>query len=190
MFDADLNMIVPISSNGDEVPTKLALKRLYAVTSRIQEVATVNAHKAPELLATFNRAYCDLGEYLSMLELCWHHADRKARDIRSRIILDDVPRILAEKGLASARNPGGSADQREAILDGSAEYQKALERVQVIKCMSTFLKDKRDSLEMAFTSVKKILGNESPSFSNQRDSRLSHRELPANVTAGHSYNND
>lgn len=132
---------------------------MYAARSRIQEIATVNSHKAPELLSMFNRAWLDAGDHLGVLDLCLYEAEKTARQVRSKILLDKVPEILREKGISSARSPGGSEDQRTAILDSDPEYTEACDRVQQVKSLIQLVSDNRDGLEKAYSSVKKILGD-------------------------------
>lgn len=150
------------------------MDEVYRAEGRIKEVAYVNAHKAPELLAAFNIAYLDINDHLTKLELALNEAQKVANKRRSIVILDEVPKILALKGLASTRSPGGSEDQRNAILDQDELYLTALERVQIVKAMQSLLEGKQKAIEMAFTSVKKILGGE-PSWKDNGLASKSHR---------------
>lgn len=138
----------------------LALRAIYEAESRIQEIAIVNAHKAPELLATFNIAYLKVKEHIVQLELMLCDAKQKLATRKSILTLDEVPRILKEKGLFVEKNPGGNEDQRQAIFNVDPEYIKNQDRVDIIKAMISLLDGKKDGLEWAYTSVKKILGGE------------------------------
>ena len=47
---------------------------------------------------------------------------------------------------------------RDAVLGQDAEYQEALDRVQKTICVIELLRGKMKGFEMAYTSVKKIIG--------------------------------
>lgn len=160
MFDEKTCSLMAPTVSGSPLP--LAFARIYKAESRIEEVAVVNAHKAPELLACFNMAFLELKEHLVKLQLLKVDALKAANKRRSVVILDEVPRILREKGISSSRSPGGSEDQRQAILDQDEEYLKAKDRVDLLEAMEELLEGKVEGMEWAFTSVKKVLGNDNP----------------------------
>lgn len=166
MLDANSSALLVPSPNGTY--TKVDLSQVYAAEGRIHEVATVNPHRAPELLATFNLAYAKLGEIEVGLIQAYNAADNAARRVRSIVLLDRVPQVLKDKGLSSARSPGGSEDQRNAILDMDEEYTAARERVEMIEAMRTLVANKKKSLEWAYTSVKKVLGGDPTSLGQNR----------------------
>lgn len=139
-------------------PTTLDLSKPATAMARIREVAIVTPHKAPELLATFNEAYLSLHEAIVRLEAEKLIADREANKIRSVVMLERAPKMLAEKGLTTKSAPGGSEDFRRAVLDADEEYQDALDIVQQLTCVVELLKGQQKAIEMAYTSVKKILG--------------------------------
>ncbi len=122
------------------------------------EISAVTPAKAPELLATFNVAYMDLSKMVTLLdtEVVW--AKRTADKIKSVVILDRAPVILMQKGLVNAKNPAGSADLRDAVLLADEEYLKATDTLNTIETFRELLKGKLKGIEMAYTSVKKILG--------------------------------
>lgn len=156
-MSSSVELVVPRGTPGME-PLRLDTTNIQRAESRIHEVAIVSATKAPELLAFFNMAYLDGTRIVAMLELELNNARRYCNGVRSVVMLDRAPTILKGKGLATDKNPGGSADLRQAVLDGDVEYQQALEREQQIEALLEMVKGKIKSFEMAYTSVKKILG--------------------------------
>src|SRR5262245_33499050 len=96
----------------DEAPIPLDMAHWAALEARIQEVACVTPQKAPELLATFNRAALDLDHLANTFELEYQIAVREAEKVRAEVLLDKVPKVLQEKGLATAKSPMGSEDLR------------------------------------------------------------------------------
>jgi hypothetical protein len=139
-------------------PLQIDLANVYKAESRIPEVAFVTPQKAPELLALFIDAYSSLSKHLVALDFERSQAERAANKIRGIIMLDKIPGILAEKGLASSRSPLGSEDVRQAILDTDIEYTTALDKIDALSAGVELIKGKLKSVEMAYTSVKKILG--------------------------------
>ncbi len=138
----------------------IPMKKINWTLSRQMEVATVNVHKAPELLATMNVAWLDLKSNINTLEMVLCEVQREADRRKSIVILDEVPKILAAKGLASPRSPSGSADQRDAILALDPEYDQLKNHVAMIEAVQEELEDKLEAVTRTYESVKKILGAE------------------------------
>lgn len=134
------------------------LEKIVGVETRIREVAFVTPHKAPELLACFNEAWRDLDGIIVKLEAEKLIAEREANKVRSVVLLDRAPDILQAKGLVTKSAPGGSEDYRKAVLDADPEYQAAQDIVREFVCLIALLRGKQESILMAFSSVKKILG--------------------------------
>lgn len=153
------------NKSGEDIPIDLA--HWARLETRIQEVSTVTPHKAPELLATFNRAALDLDRLANMLELEHQMAVREAERVRGEVILDKVPFILKAKGLATDRNPMGSEDMRLAVLSQDRDYQESLERVDKLKAMTRMIRGKYDAFERAFRSVRTLVGEQTFNFGNR-----------------------
>jgi hypothetical protein len=132
----------------------LDLREVYSSESRLAEVQSVNAQKAGELLSCFNRAYLLLGDHLHALATWTNEAEAAARKRRAVVVLDEVPRILREKGLSSARSPSGSEDLRAAVLDADAEYSKYQDVLAQLKAAAALLSGKQEGFRRAFGSVK------------------------------------
>jgi hypothetical protein len=137
---------------------------VQSAEARIAEVASVTPEKAPELLATFNKAYLDACEVVNQLETELVYAKRNVDKVRSVIVLERVPKLLIDRGLANAKNPFGSEDIRRAVIDGDEEYQKASDAADIITAHSRLMKDKAKAIEMAFSSVKRILQEQAFNF--------------------------
>lgn len=144
--------LVPRGNPG-LTPLQLNMQTIIDAEHRVGEVAIMTPEKAPEMLATFNRAYLDLTRMLSYLELEANSAARHVNLRRSLLLLDIAPKTLADKHLATSK------DLRDAVVDADHEYQELLERQGTIKAFQTLLEGKKKGIEMAYTSVKKILGD-------------------------------
>lgn len=160
----EMNIIrVPRALDGLE-PLTLDMTEIRQADGRRQEVAMVNALRAPELLTLFNNAWLVTAKYLNYLEYELDVAVRRLAETKAVILLDKVPVILAEKGLASARSPLGSEDIRQAILDRDPDYKKVQEYISSVRCYVGLLEAYQTSFMNAYNSVKKILGTDTSSW--------------------------
>lgn len=159
-------MLIPRAKEAGNIT--IDVKRIKRLESRIGEVAQVTPFKAPELLATFNKAWLDLNEFVIFLEAEQVFAKQNFNKIKGTLLLDRVPKILQDKGLVTAKSPSGSADLRQAVLETDEEYLAAQDKVYKLDAAISYLKSKRDGFEMAYNSVKKILG-ETPYGTNSQN---------------------
>lgn len=162
MADA-LQMLVPRALPG-LTPLAIDLTEVIRAESRIHEIATLSAGKAPELLAAFNLAYIEASRAIALLEQELSQAKRRCDQVRAMVILDRVPRVLAERGLASSKSPMGSEDLRRAVLDMDPDYQQAAQLVADIDGSVEVVRSKLRGIEMAYNSVKKLLSDQTFSF--------------------------
>jgi hypothetical protein len=156
-----LNLVrIPRALDGVE-PLQLDMTSVHIATARIAEIASVNIHKAPELLATFNVAYLDTSRFIALVEYEYAMATSRLAGIKSVILLDRMVDILREKGLSTPKSPLGSEDIRQAVMDADPEYKRVSELTYNLKCYIAMLQDNKKSLEMAYMSIKKIIGDSS-----------------------------
>ena len=132
------------------------MTEIYTIEARKIEVACVTKTKAPELMQIFERGYSEVSRILPRVAYELSVAEDERNKRAAVVHLDEAPRILKEKGLANSRNPAGSADLREAVLNQDQEYLRLKDRVEQIKAVYEFLKLRLKGFEMAFSSVKKI----------------------------------
>lgn len=164
MLETRREIVVPRGNGTGGIV--LDMTNVYIAEGRIQEVAFVTPHKAPELLSTFNVTFLELTRHITKLDYERNVAKRVANKMRAIILLDRVPAILKERGLATAKSPAGSEDLRQAILDIDEPYQTACDRVDQITAIMKLLQGKLTSIEMAYTSVKKIIGENAYNMNN------------------------
>lgn len=163
---ADECIVCPRGS-GEGSPIVIDLKAILIAESRVIEVQAVTPTKAGELLATFNVSWRDLHQNIVFLEKEKNDAERSLNRTRSTIVLDKVPDILKAKGLTNNEH------HREAVVTLDPDYQSAEERMQIITAISELLKGKLKSFEMAYNSVKKLLGESAFNYLNRNDHRTS-----------------
>lgn len=152
MIESQNVLLCPRAQKG-LAPIPIEIAEIRAIEDRVKEVAFVTPTKAPELLARFNEGYLFLHRQISVLEYEHVQAEREANKVRAVVLLDRVPGVLKEKGLTS------SVDLRNAVLDQDEEYQDACDRANQIRCVVELLKGKMKGLEMAYSSVKKIMND-------------------------------
>jgi hypothetical protein len=151
MLITGTEIVCPAGDPGTP-PLVIDLRAILAAEQRQEEVATVTAFKAPELLKTFNRNWLDLSEVLARLVLEKAKAEKALEKRRSILILEVVPATLAAKKL-----PSNEAN-REAIIQLDAEFDRLSDTLNEIVAVKAYLEGKLKSFENAFTSVKKVLG--------------------------------
>lgn len=144
----------------------LNMTNIYRAEERIQEIAFVTQHKAPELLAMFNMVFLELTRHITRVKYEKVEAEKAAERVRAVILLDKVPGILEAKGLTSARSPAGSEDLRNAILSVDPEYSAAVDKCDQVNAVLGLLEGKLKGIEWAYSSVKKILGENAYNHSN------------------------
>ena len=135
---------------------ELDLTEVRQLEARKDEVGSVNKAKAQELLRAMEKGYSAIANMLPMVSLELNRAEQAADERKAVVMLDEAPRILAEKGLIRPSNPSGSADQRENILALDSEHKKLRENVDLLKATQELLKGKMRGFEMSFQSVKKV----------------------------------
>lgn len=143
------------------------LRPISKVEVRIDEIQALTKEKAPELLSQFIIAWKELHQNMVLLTKELNDAKRHSDRVRGRLILDEIPKQLEVKGLATSRSPAGSADLREAMLTQNEEYQETLTRIDYLTAVIELLDGKLTAFDMAFTSIKKVIGDISPSMYNK-----------------------
>lgn len=155
-------LVVPrVGSNVSAII--IDLKAILKAEARIIEVQAVTPVKAGELLAAFNVSWRDLHQNICLLEKEKNDAQRELNRIRATVILERAPKIIKEKGLSDNK------ETREACVTLDSEYQTTEEVLDQLVAAIELLKGKLKSFEMAYTSVKKLLGESAYNFLNRND---------------------
>ena len=167
IYQTETALVCP-RADATAQPLVIDLSISYQTEARVPEVAFVTQAKAPELLAAFNSGYLELHKQVTMLEYELVQARTAADKVRAIVLLDRAPGILEARGLINGKNRSGSEDLRNAVLAQDEEYQKAVETAEQIECVVELLKGKLKGFEMAYSSVKKILGEGAFNMLNRR----------------------
>jgi hypothetical protein len=132
----------------------LQLGDIMIAEQRQNEIARVTPIKAPELLSLFNGAWRDVDKLVKELTEARIQAERQLERRRASLLLYEVEEILKKCDLNSTK------DTRDAAIALDEAYQELQDRVDQITAAGEYLKGKLKSFENAFTSVKKIMGED------------------------------
>jgi hypothetical protein len=163
MIDTNKCLIVPPGIKGGQ-PIIIDLEQILWAEKRQDEVATVNSSKAPELLATFNKQWLDLSRLVAQLTAERNKAEKELGKRRSVILLDLMNEKLAAKGVSS------SADNREAVILLDEEYIQLSDTLDQLVAILETMKGKMKSFDNAFTSVKRLVVQDSYMQYNKNNS--------------------
>lgn len=153
-------LVVPAGTPGAQ-PIVVDIQAILVSEVRQDEVAIVTPAKAPELLSEFNHSWRELHRLVTGLTSEKNKAEKALAKRKAILLLDEIPKVLAEKGVASA------ADTRQAVIELDDEYCVLEDTAAQLKAVVELLKGKMKSFENAYSSVKKILG-EDPNGMNHR----------------------
>lgn len=143
------------SGNGTNM-ISIDMINIRRLAARLNEVAMVNKIKAPELMQAFTEGYCLCGNVIPRIGYELTKAKTELDRRVAIITLDIAPQKLKDQGLVNARNPAGSADLRQSVINTDDEYLKIKDRVNQIEAAWTTLKMVQHGFEMSFSAVKKV----------------------------------
>lgn len=130
----------------------IPLVNIRNAEGRIPEIAAMTPHKAGELLSLFNSVFLEIGGYSKSVELELNLAKQNFNVVKATVLLDKAEDIFKAKGIKP------SADLRQALVDSDPDCQVALQRVSALEAANEYLKMKQKGIEMAYGSVRKMLG--------------------------------
>lgn len=153
MIESPVGTYVVPSCDGVSAPLILDIKAVVMAEARLREVATVNAHTAPDLLATYNEHWLTLHNAVTQLTYLHNLAKMAAADAKAEAVLACTDAALKDRGHNKT-----SEGLRDAMATLDPGVRKANERVLEIKAVLDYLGGKKTAFENAYHSVKKILG--------------------------------
>jgi len=156
----DATIEVP-GAKAEDKRRVIDLSDIYAAEVRQQEIAMVTPMKAPELLYAFNRAWLTVDQLVKQLTETETAAKREVERVKADLLLNRVEDILKQKGVGSTK------DTRDAVIVLDQKYSDAQDRADQLHATVEWLKGKRDGFENAFTSVKKIMGEDTYNMSGR-----------------------
>ncbi len=155
-------MLMPRAPGSDTPEMRMNLTLVFKALGRIEEVAMLSSQKAPELMSAFNKAYLVLGKFAAVVGLEKSKAKGALDEIRARIILEKAPIVLEQHRVRE------SDATRQAVCDLDPEYKHTRDTFDRLVALHEVMKHQMKSLEMAYTSAKKVLGEHNPNLIDQR----------------------
>jgi hypothetical protein len=157
-------LAVPHYRQGLE-PFKFDLARVYEAEARLGDIAICTKPLAKDLVATFTKAYVQLGKVHAKVKYEVAMATIQARRRRAVLLLDEMPEKAKAKGLATARAPTGSEDVREAFFYTDETYLHIEEARAGLEATQELLFGKMMAMRGAIDSCRAMLSpDERPSF--------------------------
>lgn len=155
-----LNIPETLSLKG----ASLDLTKVYEAERRIPEIQIVNKETSAGIMAQFMEGYGQASHSHALLTKMLTEAENAAKRRRAIVILDIVPDVLKERGLVTARNPTGSEDLRNAVLETDEDYQKIVDRIAMLQALRALVAGKMKTLEMSYNAVKKVISPDNSFF--------------------------
>jgi hypothetical protein len=144
-----------VRPNGSEFSVDMT--ELRRLEGRQQLAAGAGRMEALSLLSDMKEGYQLAGEARATLGLEIDRAKTALKTRRAIVCLDIVP-----KGLWTARNPGGSAEQREDILNTDKEYLVLQEYIAQLEAARELMGVKMEGFRMTYSTVKRNFDDQLP----------------------------
>ncbi len=154
MIDTPEGKFIVPQGTGQGDPLLLDIAGIVRAEVRLQEVAFVNTHTAPELLSVFNSNWLELNKTVTMLTYHKSTAENMVKTVSAQALLDCNDEAIKKKGHSRVSDP-----LRQAFVELDPEVVAAKERLNQIKTVLGYLTGKMQAFENAYTSVKKIVGS-------------------------------
>lgn len=180
MIETSQGKYVVPSGKGVGPPLILDIISVVQAESRLQEVAFVNMHTAPELLSTFNKCWLDLDNSVTRLIYEKACAQDTHERLRSEALLNCTDESIKQRGHSKA-----SADLREAMVSINPTVIEAKERLNEIVAVLNYLQSKKQAFENAFTSVKRLVSGQQLPTQPLRDRPQPSVEAPRKLPGGY-----
>jgi hypothetical protein len=157
--------ISPYRKGG--LPLKFDMAQVFSAESRMHEISFAGKIQSKDLFATFTRAYIYVSNLHAMVKLHVARASTEARKRRAVLIIDHIPGMAKEKGLATSRSPTGAEDIREAFLYKDEEYLLIEEGRAALEAAEALLFGKMMAFREAADACKQMLSpDERPRLNN------------------------
>jgi|WetSurMetagenome_2_1015567.scaffolds.fasta_scaffold61147_2 hypothetical protein len=150
----ETNYLVPTGDGKSQIA--IDLLEIAKAELRLQDVAIVNQHTAPELLSSFNDAWLKLNKNVATLTFQKNVADNANTIARATAKLSCTDEAIKARGHFKA-----SADLREAFVELDEAVKATKERMDEIGFVLDVLRGKMQAFFNAYTSVKRLTDGKS-----------------------------
>lgn len=128
----DQSLVIPAFAGSREVHLELQATKL--AESRLIEAKTVNPVTYVDLEHAFMEAYRELRKHAATIGFQIAKADKAMEQAKAQFLIDKYPDIMAGKPRSH-----DSADTRKAYLMREPDYLAALDRMNMLKAMESYV---------------------------------------------------
>jgi len=150
--------IAPYRTGGH--PLVLDLAPCFVAEARIHEISFADKARSKDLFSEFTRGYIHASKLHAMCKLHVARATNESRKRRAVLVIDFMPAMAKEKGLASSRSPTGAEDIREAFLYKDEEFLRIEDSRAALEAAEQLLFGKMMALREAADACKQMLSPE------------------------------
>lgn len=143
-------MVVPAFRHAPEL--RLQMASWQEAMKRFPEAKTLAAANYLDLEFTFQEAWREAKRNAIQVGDALKKAQQNVAEIKSDIILDEIPQLLQEKNLPKSAN---NADFRNAVISRNEEYKKAQEHVEKLEAMLEHFESHMKTMENTSRFLKK-----------------------------------
>jgi exonuclease VII small subunit len=148
---------------GTKTPGILDIADIMKSISRIPEVEFVTRSTAPDLLADFNVAMSELNKCTAFVRYERDRASNLLEQRRSLVLLD----LSGDECKRRGQNP--TKELREAVVCLDLEHQVLQDQLAQLEALVKYMEGMMKTIESAYQSVKKILGDGKDTYIDQRN---------------------
>jgi hypothetical protein len=153
-MDDETKYLIPSGDGNTNIAIDLV--EIVKAEQRLVDVAIVNVHTAPEMLATFNSNWLKLNKSVAALTHHKNKADNCYKNAQADAKLECTEEKLAQLGHTKA-----SADLRAAFVQKDPNVQKTKDRLDEISYVLEVLRGKMEAFYNAYSSVKRLVDGKS-----------------------------
>lgn len=148
IFDSS-SLVIPRAQSGAS-PIVVSLEFLADVDKMIPDVERSTPLTVSRHMVQFNLAISRISDVIAKVEYESRQAKRELSVARSIALLDRSASVISDRGLKATEST------REAAVNIDPDVQAIGQRCDFLDSTLNFLKNKKDSVEMAYYAAKKI----------------------------------
>lgn len=133
-FGQRVELVIPAFDTRP--PIRLSFKNISEGEKRIIEARAVNGATYSDLEYSFNEGYREAKVNLTTIGYEITQAEKRMREVKSQLLLDEYPAFLKEKSLKD------NAEIRNAFLETNQDYKNAQDRIDMLRAIENLMEGK------------------------------------------------
>lgn len=142
--------VMTLPAFGKTPQITLDMNKTREAEQRFIEAKTVNPVTYVDLEHTFNESYRELKRHSSTIGYQINQAEKAMEEAKATVLLDKYPEFLEGKSKGT-----DNADTRKAFLIRDEDYSKALDRLNQLKAVESFIDGRIKVLENVCRYIRK-----------------------------------